>query len=507
VGGRGIGASVIDGPARTLSPVRRRDWLPLAALTAAAAVLRFATIDVQSYWFDESLTVHLLRLPLADMVREVVDRELTPPLYYLIAWPWAHVVGSGELALRTLSALFGIVTVPVAYLAGRRLASRRAGLAIAALVAFNPLLVWYSQEARPYSLWVLLGAVSMLVWARAQEDRSPRSLALWALVAILALLTHYYSVFLILPQALWLLWIWRPRRQALAALAAIGAVGAALIPLAVHQDERIGTGYITGMGLARRLLGVPQDFLTGFAIGFDTPLENALAVVCGAVGLVAIVWGALHADGSERRGAAFAAALAAAALGVPALLAIGGLDYVNTRNLLIGWLPALLVVAVGLAARRRAGAVGLAVLCAVGVVTTVVVARDPTYQRPDWRASSRSLGPVTEPRVVLLPPVAGPVGITVYRSDLGTLPPEGAPVREVVVASPYNRRVAPERPAAHPPPGFALVERRLDDELTLLRYRSERPLRVTPAVAAAVWPGATPLLERPGVDAPSPIGL
>src|SRR3954469_5480932 len=102
--------------------------------------MRFATIDVQSYWFDEALTAKLLAMPFGDMLSSIPDTELTPPLYYVLAWPWAHVVGTQEAALRSLSALFGIAVVPVAYLAGRELVSHAAGLVVAALVAFNPLL-------------------------------------------------------------------------------------------------------------------------------------------------------------------------------------------------------------------------------------------------------------------------------------------------------------------------------------------------------------------------------
>jgi mannosyltransferase len=507
---------VIDGPARTLSAVRRRDWLRVAALTAAASVLRFATIDVQSYWFDESLTAHLLRLPFGDMLRETVDRELTPPLYYLIAWPWAHVVGSGEPALRSLSALFGIATVPVAWLAARRLASPRAGLVVAALVAFNPLLVWYSQEARPYALWTLLGALSILLWGRAQDERSGRALALWTVTAVLALATHYYAVFLIVPQGLWLLWIWRPRLHAVAALGAIGAVGSALVPLAVHQNERIGTGYISGLGLARRLFGVPEDFLTGFVIGFNTPVEQVLAAVTGVVAVAGLGWAALRARGDDRRGALLAAALAVAALGLPAVLALGGLDYLNTRNVLIACLPALMVVGIGLAAGRRAGVAGAAVLCAAGVAATAVVARDPDYQREDWRSAAEALGPARGARVVVVPAVSGPVGLTIHRDGVSVLGAGGAAVTEIDVVTPRNARLqGPDwaRPAAPRPPlpGFDLAERRYEDDYTLLRYRSRRPVVVTPEAAVAGAPGviAAPvvLIERPGSDAPSASGL
>src|SRR5438876_576650 len=80
----------------------------------------------------------------------------TPPFYYMLAWGWAKLFGTGEVGLRSLSALAGTLTIPAAYAAGRALSSRRAGLIAAALFAVNPLLVWYSQEARAYALLALL---------------------------------------------------------------------------------------------------------------------------------------------------------------------------------------------------------------------------------------------------------------------------------------------------------------------------------------------------------------
>ena len=71
--------------------------IALAALTALAAVLRFATLDAQSFWFDEAVTVHLLQLDLGEMLERIPDSESTPPLYYLLAWLWSKAFGPGEV--------------------------------------------------------------------------------------------------------------------------------------------------------------------------------------------------------------------------------------------------------------------------------------------------------------------------------------------------------------------------------------------------------------------------
>src|SRR3977135_302007 len=137
------------------------------ALTLVAAALRFAGLASQSYWGDEALTVSEIRTPLDGMLSLVLGQETTPPLYFVLAWGWAKVFGSGEAGLRSLSALAGTSMVPLAYLAAARLFSRRVGVIAAALAALNPFLIWYSQEARAYAVYMTLTALSFLCFVLA----------------------------------------------------------------------------------------------------------------------------------------------------------------------------------------------------------------------------------------------------------------------------------------------------------------------------------------------------
>ena len=122
--------------------------LAVAALTLLAAVLRFARISHQGFWFDEANTAQLVHLSLGKMIGLVPQTQLEPPWYFAAAWVWARIFGFGEAGLRSLSAVAGVLTVPVMYATGAKLISRRAGLIVAALTATSPILIWYSQEAR-----------------------------------------------------------------------------------------------------------------------------------------------------------------------------------------------------------------------------------------------------------------------------------------------------------------------------------------------------------------------
>jgi mannosyltransferase len=510
----------------------------LAAVLAAGAALRFATLDAQSLWLDEAVTAVLLRDDLGTMLRAIPDSESTPPLYYVLAWLWTHVFGTGEVGMRSLSALLGTATIAVAWALGRRLGGDRAGLAAAALVAFNPMLVWFSQEARSYALVALLGTLSALLWLRALEngsvlrssqtpssgERRPtqpptfgrRSMRLlsWGAVASLALATHYYSAFLVAPQALWLLLRapgWR-ERAALLALPALAA--AALAPLALGQRENDTAAFITGSELLTRLAQLPKQFL----VGYDAPLEpllvavSALAVLAGFAGLAALVSGRLAAPERERRDCARLAALSAAALALPVLAALAGEDHLITRNVLFVLPLACALAGAGLAALARAAprpaALALAAACAAGIVTVVGVTRDDRLQRDDWRAAVEALGPITAPRMIVtsagsfvalrhyLPALrpATPPAFTTAEIDYVTLPVRlpGGPAR-------------PPRPAdpAAPAAGFALVGRTEAETFTVLRWAAPTatPQAVAPSPGLDGKPAAlftvTPAAGRP----------
>ena len=91
----------------------------VAGLTALGVAIRFSTLGLQSYHHDEVITAaRVLPGSFLHMLHEVKHSESNPPLYYVLAWGWAKVFGLGEVGLRSLSALFGAATVPVAYFIG-----------------------------------------------------------------------------------------------------------------------------------------------------------------------------------------------------------------------------------------------------------------------------------------------------------------------------------------------------------------------------------------------------
>ncbi len=366
-------------------------WL-LAGIVGVGAWLRFATLGAQSYWFDEAQAAHELHLSLGAMLHAVAGIETNPPLYFLLGWAWVHMFGAGEVGLRSLSALAGTAVIVLAYLCGRELVSRTAGLVAAALAAVSPFMIWYSQEAREYMLLAALCAASLLFWARAWHEHSRWNIVGWAVFSALALMTHSFAIFLVVPEALWLLCVVRTRAIAIA-VGVVAAVQAALLPFAFTHATSSLLGFISATPLGTRIQDVPVVFAVG------TPYDGAPVRygLLGAAALAAAVIPLLviGADSKQLRGAGAAAAMAGAIILIPAGLALLGEDYFLARALVPAWLPLAVVVGAACTAPRAriAGGVLAAILLAGSLYIQVRIDGNAAYQRPDWRGVARALGP------------------------------------------------------------------------------------------------------------------
>jgi mannosyltransferase len=182
-----------------------RVWLILALLAALA--LRLYRLDAQSLWYDEAVTADLAQQSLADLTRWTAN-DIQPPLYYYLTAGWGRLAGWSEWSLRWPSAFFGVLTVPLLAVLARRLSGSGRVAAVAALLAtLHPMLLYYSQEARMYTLLTALGIV-MVYWGVQLAGPAWRPIELFGylLAATAALYTHYFAFFLLaaLALAVWL---------------------------------------------------------------------------------------------------------------------------------------------------------------------------------------------------------------------------------------------------------------------------------------------------------------
>lgn len=451
----------------------RSTLLVVVALTVVGALLRFPTLDRQSFWLDELVTVSLLDHGLGDVVREVPRSEATPFVYYVAAWAWGSLFGLGEVGVRTLSALAGTATIPVAYGAGAVLVSRRSGLVAAALVAVNPFLVWYSQEARSYALLTLLGAASLLAFGHALRG-SGRWLVAWAALSALAIATHYYAVFLVAGELLWLLVRARPRRPVVLSSLLPGATLVAHVPLVLAQRDNAAA--VTGSSLAARIAGIPKNLVVGYSFPAEA-LGTALAALLLLVGVALLV----RLAPPERRGALVAGSLAVVVVVTPVVLAVAGEDFLIARNTIVAVVPAAVCVGAGFATGRL-GLAAVATLCVLSAGIALAPALDTSYGRTDWRGAAQPLATADRARAIVVTPYMSRTLWRPYLPGLQEPGADGATVDEIAAIGlateggySSGHVEPPSVGAPRPLKGFRVVDVERKPTYTLVLYRAVRP--------------------------------
>jgi mannosyltransferase len=458
----------------------------IVSITVLAVLLRFPTLMGQSYWGDEMVTVDLVERSLGDMLATIPNSENTPPLYYLVAWGWSHVFGTGEFGLRSLSALCGVAMVPVVYLIFRDL-SPRVGLIAALLTAVNPFLIWYSQEARSYALFALMGAISLLFFVRALESPSRKSVTWWGGSSALALLSHYGAGFLVGAEALVLLITHRRRVDIRWASVVVAAVGAALLPLAIHQRDNttLALAWIGEHGLLERIRAIPNWFAWNSIDSSDGIWAGKLVVaLCLAVGLGLFLTRAIV---RERSFGLILLGVALLALTASLAMAAFGVDVVVARNLIGLWPAAIAVFAIGLGTRaaRGLGPLTAAALVVVGVGFALFIATDQSRQRPAWDDAAEKLEGSRGPTALVAAPVGHLEGPFLERYGLATeqLPALGAEVRNVAAlyVKPNVQPVdhIPSAVTANAHDQMQVVTIQNFHWFVLVRLRSTRPVSLT----------------------------
>jgi len=462
----------------SLAPSRNGALWALGGLIALGFAVRFASLGVQSYHHDEVITVaRVIPGGFVHMLEEVKRSESNPPLYYVLVWGWAKLFGTGEVAIRSLSALFGLGTVPIAYLIGAELSNRRAGLIAAGIVAVNPMLIWYSQEARSYALLVFFCAASLLFFARTLRTRERGDIALWALASALALCSHYFAVFAVGIEAAWLSVALRDRwRTVLPAVLGVGVVGLALVPLIAAQNNPTHIGWIDHSLLSTRVFQTGVSFLigeTGHVIA--EPPRERYALLPAVLFAAALLLVALRGSRAERRGSLLAAPVGLGVAGLAVLAALLGKDYIVERNLLPAIIPLAAAAAVGFAVdgARRLGLLLAIVLCAYWLAFDVHVTQTPNLQRPDYKAIVDEVGPPRAPRAILTWKLAADP-VRFYLRDRSLRLYSGrTPMREIDVISKST-----VKHVSGLPPAFRETARVRFERLTLTRFVAKRTRRI-----------------------------
>ena len=384
--------------------------------------LRLYRLDSQSLWYDEGFSVHLASMDI-DEITTRTAADIQPPLYYYLLRGWIQLFGDTEWALRALSVLFGVLTVPLIYAVAHRLfRSRLAGLLAALLVAVSPLHVWYGQEVRMYTLLTflcLLSSYFLLLAISAKRDWAiPILWAAYTAANVAALYTHYFAFFVLAFQAVYVLAVlatqrFRPLHLILGSSVSAVATVLLYVPWLPYLFNRYGTDTSYWPGRLK-IHEIFVDIAVFFAGGESVtePIGIVLAIGCGLVfilGLFALVSEAARtAQPAADDAPAFLPTsyfpllfLLLYLLLPPALILAVSYNSpkFNARYVMVSHPALLLILAGGLASlwQRRSGYLGNVLRGALSALTLILLVAvsayanynaytDPAFARADFRS-------------------------------------------------------------------------------------------------------------------------
>jgi mannosyltransferase len=399
-----------------------RFYGPLLGVALLAAGLRWFRIDAQSLWYDEGISAHQLTRTFPEILRaSALDTH--PPLYYWTLKAWGEIFGSSELALRSLSAGWGVVMVVLSFLLGRRLFGSLVATVSAVLLAAAPLAVYYSQEVRMYAQVTTLALLAAYAYSR-------RAYVLYALAGIATLYSQYLGVAVLAALNVHALLWWRQRspREWLFWLGANLAIALAFLPwlptFIDQQSHSLNTS-------PRTALGLTLDTLTAYAGGVAR--GDALTWAGAAlVALATIGWLATMRTHSTEQ-ATLALLIWLFPLGLVAALGFRS-GLFELRYLVLG-LPGLLLLAalglVRLAHWRPAVPLAVGVALVPAVLGLSAQYFDPALARDDYRGLVATIDENAQPgdAVVLVAPNQTEIFNYYYHGSVPTIGlPEQRPI-------------------------------------------------------------------------------
>lgn len=425
-------------------PPRWLWWLAVLAIVALAVYVRLYHLGRPAFWFDEVFSLDIIDRPFGELWG--LRKDVHPPLYYMLLHLWFGWVGHDEYALRLLSVLFSLATLPAIYLIGRRIAGAWLGLAALLCLAVSPFSIEYAQELRAYALLGCIGAWTLYGFTRLVA--APERAALpprrgdrlgWALAgggSLLALYTHNLGLLLPFATTLVAMALWWPRPER-ARLARNWAVvhGVALLLWApwlpeLMQQVRNSAGYNwiavpSPAGILRAELSI------GFGLRrYELPWTWLCAA--GLASLAAVGGWALPRR--PRWTAVLLALFLLPALGSLAITVLFSPVYLPRTLIWSGFPVAVLLGAgiVGLLAGshgwRRTFAVAVLLLLAAGYSFTLVQQFRGNNDKDDWRDVARGVEALTGSGDLVIAPGLGGDPLAYYLARLAERSGEQPPL-------------------------------------------------------------------------------
>lgn len=187
-----------DRPAGALST-----GLWLLAITLAGVFFRVSSINTRSLWLDETTAIRQASWSIPEMLAWMAN-NVHPPLFHTLLHYWIRVVGRSEVEVRAFALVWGVVAIPLVFWAAKTMYDRRVGLISAVLLALSPFYIWYSQEARMYTMMLVFALITLTSLWKALNGDGRVWWVLYALSSAAGIMTQYFFGFLIIGQAIYM---------------------------------------------------------------------------------------------------------------------------------------------------------------------------------------------------------------------------------------------------------------------------------------------------------------
>lgn len=380
-------------------PLAGQTVFVLAVCLGVGLALRIWMAARSGLWRDEALFLFIVRLPTwAEMIDFLRLHESHPPLFYVLMRLWLGIAGTSEAAALTVPVLLGVALIPLAYVIGAAMFSRRAGLIAAALVTASPTLTLHSALARPYSLLPLLCLASVyFLWRALQEGRG-RIWAAQGATTLALLLTHNWSWMVYAAEwvavgAALLLPLPRRRgvlvREWLLVQATVLTAYAGWIPTLLYQTAHAGHGPAPVSSLAEGFLIFARTalFFPETQVGVETDetaraMALAGALLIGVLLAVAIGRTVRSGEANTRQSLALVLLIGVPLVSVAAATVLSARSFLLPPRCLTTVVPCLLLaLAQGIASlspkgNRLLSLSATAVLVALSLATGLAQARE-----------------------------------------------------------------------------------------------------------------------------------
>jgi uncharacterized membrane protein len=388
-----------------------RAWdLTVLLLMVAGTVLRLLALGQQGYWVDEIRSV-LVATGGAGRDWAYPVWNIHGPLHLVILRLWMMLFGTGEVATRTLSVIFGVAAFPLFYRAVLPIIGARAARFALAILVFSPFHLWYSQETRNYAMLFDVTLLAVPLYLTEIERRSCGSFLAALAISVVGCLTNLAGFFLLAVYGVLALTLGRAHRYPLARVFALGLLAAVLVsPWVMRSATQMGTPTLARSDLPGEtvvrgesppgLQSVPFAFYI-FSLGFSSGpsihelkqdrwvalkpflpyLATAMTLFLGVAARGA--WTLRH----QRRTAVLFGIWLVVPIVLMAAFAMFNLKAPNARYALASFVPFLMLLGLGIASIRPRWAryLALALLLAISARADFDYFTNPRYWRPDGR--------------------------------------------------------------------------------------------------------------------------